>query len=35
LSEADIWGVIIALENVMQDALGNGKIVRLDKIGSL
>ena len=35
LSEADIRGVIIALENVMQDALGNGKIVRLDKIGSL
>lgn len=35
LSEADIRGVIIALENVMQDALANGKIVRLDKIGSL
>lgn len=35
LSEADIRGGIIALENVMQDALGNGKIVRLDKIGSL
>lgn len=35
LSEADIRGVIIALENVMQDTLANGKIVRLDKIGSL
>jgi len=35
LSEADIRGVIIALENVMRDALANGKIVRLDKIGSL
>ena len=35
LSEADIRGVIFALENVMQNALANGKIVRLDKIGSL
>lgn len=35
LSEADIRGVIIALENAMQDALANSKIVRLDKIGSL
>jgi len=35
LSEADIRGVIIALENVMQDAFAKGKIVRLDKIGSL
>jgi predicted histone-like DNA-binding protein len=34
LSEADIRGVIIALENVMQDALTNGKIIRLDKLGS-
>lgn len=35
LSEADIRGVIIALENVIQDALTNSKIVRLDKLGSL
>src|SRR5690606_41662880 len=35
LSEADIRGVSIALENVMQDALANGKNVRVDKIGSL
>lgn len=35
LSEADIRGVIIALENVIQDALADGKIVRLDKLGSL
>lgn len=35
LSEADIRGVIIALENVMQEALSNGKTVRLDKLGSL
>ncbi|MCT3761633.1 HU family DNA-binding protein [Elizabethkingia anophelis] len=35
LSEADIRGVIIALENVIQDNLINGKIVRLDKLGSL
>ncbi|MCK0203534.1 HU family DNA-binding protein, partial [Ornithobacterium rhinotracheale] len=35
LSEADIRGVIIALENVIQDALAAGKIVRLDKLGSL
>lgn len=35
LSEADIRGVIIALENVIQDALTNSRIVRLDKIGSL
>lgn len=35
LSEADIRGVIIALENVIQDALANSKIVRLDKLGSL
>ena len=34
LSEADIRGVIIALENVIQDDLANGKIVRLDKLGS-
>lgn len=35
LSEADIRGVIIALENVIQDALANSKIVRLEKLGSL
>lgn len=35
LSEADIRGVIIALENVIQSALADGKIVRLDKLGSL
>lgn len=34
LSEADIRGVIIALENVIQIELGNGKIIRLDKLGS-
>lgn len=35
LSEADIRGVIIALENVIQNKLAEGKIVRLEKIGSL
>lgn len=35
LSEADIRGVIIALENVIQEALADSKIVRLDKLGSL
>lgn len=34
LSEADIRGVIIALENVIQKELANGKIIRLDKLGS-
>ena len=34
LSEADIRGVVIALENVIQDNLANGKIIRLDKLGS-
>lgn len=34
LSEADIRGVIIALENVIQEGLSNGKIIRLDKLGS-
>ncbi|NMR33094.1 DNA-binding protein [Chryseobacterium aquaticum] len=34
LSEADIRGVIIALENVIQKELVNGKIIRLDKLGS-
>ena len=35
LSEADIRGVIIALENVIQEGLVNGRIIRLDKLGSL
>lgn len=35
LSEADIKGVIVALENVIQEALADGKIVRLDKLGTL
>ncbi|WP_413532962.1 HU family DNA-binding protein [Empedobacter brevis] len=34
LSEADIRGVIIALENVIINQIVNGKIVRLDKLGS-
>lgn len=34
LSEADIRWVIIALENVIQKELVNGKIIRLDKLGS-
>lgn len=34
LSEADIRGVIIALENVIVNELANGKIIRLDKLGS-
>jgi predicted histone-like DNA-binding protein len=34
LSEADIRGVIIAVENVVQDAVAAGKIVRLEKLGS-
>ncbi len=34
LSEADIRGVIIALENVIQENLINGKIIRMDKLGS-
>lgn len=35
LSEADINGVIIALENVVQDKLAQGRIIRLQKLGSL
>lgn len=35
LSEADIRGVIIALENVIQSALADSRIVRLDKLGTL
>lgn len=34
LSESDIMGVIIALENVIVDEVTNGKIIRLDKLGS-
>ena len=34
LSEADIKGVLVALENVMEQALSNGQIVRMDKIGT-
>jgi predicted histone-like DNA-binding protein len=35
LSEADIRGVIIALENEIQKKLAQGRIVRLEKMGSL
>jgi len=35
LSEPDIRGVVIALENVVQTKLAEGKIVRFDKLGSL
>ena len=35
LSEPDIRGVIVALENVIQTQLANGRIVRLEKLGSL
>lgn len=35
LSEADIKGVLIALENVAQEALAEGKKVRLEKLGTL
>ena len=34
LSEPDIRGVILALENVIQNKLAESKIVRMDKIGS-
>lgn len=34
LSEADIRGVIIAVENEIQKGLASGKIIRLDKLGS-
>ncbi|MDR0603386.1 MAG: HU family DNA-binding protein [Bacteroidales bacterium] len=34
LSEPDIRGVIVALENAIQDKLANSQIVRLDKLGS-
>jgi predicted histone-like DNA-binding protein len=35
LSEPDIRGVIIALENEIQKELANGRIIRLEKLGSL
>ncbi|MCT4638109.1 MAG: HU family DNA-binding protein [Bacteroidales bacterium] len=35
LSEADILSVIRALENTIQKELSDGKIIRLDKLGSL
>lgn len=35
LTEPDIRGVIVALENVIQNKLSEGKIVRLEKLGSL
>jgi predicted histone-like DNA-binding protein len=34
LSEPDIRGVIVALENVIQNKLSEGKIVRLEKLGT-
>jgi predicted histone-like DNA-binding protein len=34
LSEADIYGVLIALENVIQEELTKNKIIRLQKLGS-
>lgn len=35
LSEPDIRGVIIALENVVQKELSEGKIVRFEQLGTL
>lgn len=35
LTEPDIRGVIVALENIIQSKLAEGKIVRLEKLGSL
>jgi DNA-binding protein, histone-like, putative len=34
LSEPDIRGVIIAMENAMQDGLAAGRIVRLERLGT-
>ena len=34
LSEPDIRGVIIALENTMQNGLAAGRIVRLERLGT-
>lgn len=33
-SEADIRGIIIAMENVIKEEITNGKIIRLDVLGS-
>ncbi|MBI9065100.1 MAG: hypothetical protein JEZ14_24155 [Marinilabiliaceae bacterium] len=35
LSESDIKGVIIALENVVQTKLSQSNIIRLEKLGTL
>lgn len=35
LSEPDIRGVMIALENVVQNKLAEGRIVRFEQLGSL
>ncbi len=35
LSEPDVRAVIIALENVIQNKLAEGRIVRLDQLGTL
>ncbi len=35
LSEPDIRGVLIALENVIQKKLADGRIVRFEQLGSL
>lgn len=34
LSEPDIRGVIIAMENIMQDGLAAGRIVRFERLGT-
>jgi predicted histone-like DNA-binding protein len=34
LSEPDIRGVIVAVENVIQDELADSKMVRLEKLGT-
>jgi len=34
LSEPDIRGVIVAIENVIQNKLADGKIIRLEKLGA-
>ena len=34
LSEPDIRGVIVALENVIQEKLADSKIVRMDRLGT-
>jgi len=35
LTEADCYASIIALSEVIADALSNGKIIKMDKLGSL